>query len=172
MTFGFLAQSHVRMGHLGKMNILFLLLWWIGSSFTKRHKPMHSLKKAMPVIVVSLSVLVNGCTTSSHIMTGTTRSPILVSAVHVYSAPPKNYEEVAILTVESSGWTTQGEKDQAVLKLKQEAASLGANGILLTGVGSASSGMIGSVNPATGTFFAGESNYTTMQARAIFVREE
>lgn len=86
--------------------------------------------------------------------------------------PPKNYEEVAILTVESSGWTTQGEKDQAVLKLKQEAASLGANGILLTGLGTASSGMVGSVNPTTGSFFAGESNYTTMQARAIFVREE
>ena len=127
------------------------------------------MKLNIRVVAVFALVVLSGCATSSHIISGTVRSPTDPALVKLYTSPPPNSEEIAILTVESSGWTTQGEKDIAVAKLKEEAASLGANGVLLTGMGTESLGVVGNVNPQTGTVWAGQSTYTTMRAIAIFV---
>lgn len=113
-----------------------------------------------------------GCASSSHILTGNARPPISAAEVRIFTTLPKKCQEIAILTVESAGWTSQGETDGAVARLKKEAASLGANGVLLINRGTGSSGIVGSVNPQTGAIWAGQSTYTTMEARAIFVTEE
>lgn len=112
------------------------------------------------------------CATSSHIITGTARPRTDPALVKLYTSAPRNSEEIAILTVESSGWTTQGEKDGAVIRLKQEAAGLGANGVLMTAMGTESSGVIGNVNAGTGALWLGQSTYTAIRAMAIFVPKE
>ncbi len=128
----------------------------------------HSAIKS--VLTILVLVLISGCSSSSHILIGTPRAPIDPSQVKLYTSPPPGSEDIAILTVESAGWTSQGEKDRAVAELKQEAALLGANGVVLTGMGTESAGMVGNANPQTGAFMAGQSSYTTMRANAVYVR--
>jgi len=79
--------------------------------------------------------LLAGCA-SSHVLTGTPRAPIDPAQVRIYHGPPPGqYEEIAILNT-SSGALTYGEQNKvnSVLdKLRREAASLGANGVLFQG---------------------------------------
>jgi hypothetical protein len=127
------------------------------------------MKRIRFSVLAALLLALSSCATSSHIVTGKVRPAIRPDQVQVYSSAPPDGEEIAILTVESSGWTTQGEKDMAIAKLKQEAASLGANGILITGMGTESSGVVGNVNPQTGDAVLTQSTYTAIRASAIFV---
>lgn len=130
------------------------------------------MRAIIHVLSLTMIAATFGCASSSHIVTGVTRSPVSPAQVRVFTTPPKKFQEIAILTVESAGWTSQGETDRAIERLKKEAASLGANGVLLVNRGTGSSGIVGSVNPQTGAIWAGQSTYTTMEARAIFVTEE
>ena len=84
------------------------------------------------VIVTSL-----GCA-SSHVMLGKARPPISPEQVNIYSHPPAHYEEIAILEASSKGsWamSQQGKMNKAIERLKEEAAELGANGVLLQATG-------------------------------------
>lgn len=87
-----------------------------------------------PLLLLSALALA-GCATS-HVLTGTPRPPIDPAQVRVYhSLPPGDYEEIAILET-SSGAFTYGEQnkiDAVLRKLREEAASLGANGVLFQG---------------------------------------
>jgi hypothetical protein len=109
----------------------------------------------------SAVLLLAGCA-SSHILTGTPRAPIDPAQVRVYyGAPPVPFEEVAILET-SSGALTYGEqnKTDAVLrKLREEAASLGANGILFQGTADGYGGSGVSVGAGGGRF--GGSSHTS-----------
>ena len=64
------------------------------------------------------------------------------------SAPTGNkYEEIALLDTSSKGSfsiTAQGKTNAVIDRLKAEAAKLGANGILLSGVGDQAAGSVGS----------------------------
>jgi hypothetical protein len=122
--------------------------------------------------IFALLAVLCGCSTSSHIITGTARPRIDPALVKLYTSAPRNSEEVAILTVESSGWTTQGEKDRAVSALKKQAAALGATGVLITKMGTESSGAIGNINAQTGALWLGQSTYTAIRGVAIFVPSE
>jgi hypothetical protein len=123
-------------------------------------------------VVLGVMVLISGCASSSYVISGTPRSPTDPALVRIYTSPPPASEEIAIITVEGSGWTTQGEKDRAVAELKQKAASLGANGVVLIEMGTESSGFVGNMNPQTGAMWAGQSSYTTMRASAVFVHAQ
>jgi hypothetical protein len=66
--------------------------------------------------------------------------------VRVYLHPPARYEEVAIVDAssrESLAFTDQQKMDRVIERLKEEAAGLGANGILLEGVGDQVAGSAG-----------------------------
>jgi hypothetical protein len=66
--------------------------------------------------------------------------------VRVYLHPPARYEEVAIIDAssrESLAFTDQQKMDRVIERLKEEAAGLGANGILLEGVGDQQAGTVG-----------------------------
>ena len=84
---------------------------------------------------------------SSHVMIGKARSPISPEAVQIYTQPPTaKYEEIATLDTSSQGsfsFTAQRKTDQVIKRLKQEAAKLGANGVVLQGIGDQMSGTIG-----------------------------
>ena len=95
--------------------------------------------------LLSICVLV-GCATTSHVITGKTRAPIEPSQVNVYSTAPPNYEEIAVIdaTSRSSGsFGDQKKMDAVIERLKKEAASLGANGVLLQSTGSEYGGGVG-----------------------------
>ncbi len=110
----------------------------------------HALRFA----AASAVLLLAGCA-SSHILTGTPRAPIDPAQVRVYyGAPQVPFEEIAILET-SSGALTYGEqnKTDAVLrKLREEAASLGANGILFQGTADGYGGSGVSVGAGGGRF--------------------
>ena len=93
-----------------------------------------------------LAVLLLGCSTSSHVMIGNARPPISPESVRIYVQPPEKYEEIAALDATSQGSlaiTSQQNMDKAMARLKEEAAKLGANGVLLQGVQDQQSGSIG-----------------------------
>jgi hypothetical protein len=86
-------------------------------------------------VCAALALLLSACATS-HVITGTPRPPIDPSQVRIYYGPPPGqYEEIAILET-SSGALTYGEQnktDAVLAKLRNEAARLGANGVLFQG---------------------------------------
>jgi hypothetical protein len=93
-----------------------------------------------------LAAMLLGCASSSHVMIGTARPPLSPESVRVYLQPPEKYEEIATLDASSQGSfaiTSQQNMDKAIARMKEEAAKLGANGILLQGVQDQQSGSIG-----------------------------
>ena len=98
------------------------------------------------VLVAGLLALLGGCSTSSHVLVGTPRPPISPDSVRVYMQPPPQYEQIAAIDASSKGSLTitgQQNMDKAITRLKEEAAKLGANGVLLQGVQDQQSGAIG-----------------------------
>lgn len=118
-----------------------------------------------------------GCSNSSHIVVGQTRTAISPDQVKLYTKPPANYEEIAIIDASSkSSWaiTDQGKIEKAIERLKIEAASLGANGILI-GVSGTGDLSTGSVGVATGGYgntaygVSGNAMHKTAKGMAIYV---
>jgi len=94
--------------------------------------------RRIPVTIALASMLAGCATPHSHVVVGTQRAPISPNQVRVYLHPPARYEEVAIVDAssrESLAFTDQQKMDRVIERLKEEAAGLGANGILLEGVG-------------------------------------
>jgi hypothetical protein len=96
---------------------------------------------------ILFSVTLAACSMTSHVLVGHAREPVSPEQVQVYLRPPAGYEEIAL--VESSSrrsftFTAQGKTDAVMKRLKQEAASLGANGIVLESVADESAGSAGS----------------------------
>ncbi len=97
-----------------------------------------------------------GCATTSHVITGKPREPIDPSQVTLYSVAPPNYEEIAVIEASSRSSFSFGDQrkmDAVIERLKKEAASLGANGVLLQRTGSDGGG--GGVGAGIGTGIGG-----------------
>jgi hypothetical protein len=97
-------------------------------------------------MAVAAVVVLAGCAASSHVLVGTARTPIAPEQVKIYLQPPPRYEEIATIDASSRGtpvFTDQRKMDRAIGRLKQEAAKLGANGILLEGTSDQQTGGIG-----------------------------
>jgi hypothetical protein len=95
------------------------------------------------VVIATLS----GCASSQVAVVGRVRPAISPEQVQIYLQPPDSkYDEIANLSA-SSRWsysmTAEGKIDKVIARLKREAAKLGANGILLHGVGDQAGGSIG-----------------------------
>ena len=104
-----------------------------------------------------LAVLaLSACATTSHVITGTPRAPIDPSQVTLYTSPPPQYEEIAVIDTSSRSSFAFGEQkkmDAVIERLKKDAASLGANGVLLQHTGSDGGG--GSVGVGVGKSVGG-----------------
>ena len=89
--------------------------------------------------VLLFSLVLTGCASpTSSILIGDARPEIPVAQVKVYLEAPDSYEEIALIEASSDASWSFGEqaKMEAVLKrLKQEAAKVGANGVLLQKTG-------------------------------------
>ncbi len=96
--------------------------------------------KSKLVIALALSLLAAGCASTSKVMLGQARAPVDPATVQIYSTPPAGSVEIAQLESSSAvGFGTQGQTDAAIARLKREAAALGANGVILMGVGAGGS---------------------------------
>lgn len=126
-------------------------------------------------LVFSVAFL-TACQTGSITMTGAARPAINPDDVKIYAEAPAEYEVIALLeSAPGSGWTQQSKHDDALNDLKVKAASLGANGILLTGVedvGSTTNGAGAPVGSNAGVGFGFTQTIQALLAKAIFVRRE
>jgi hypothetical protein len=96
----------------------------------------------LSALVFSVLLLV-ACATTSHVLTGKTRTPTDPSQVKVYSTAPPGYEEIAVIDATSRmsfAFGDQKKMDAVMARLRKEAAALGANGILLQSTGTESGG--------------------------------
>jgi len=85
-------------------------------------------------LAIFLSVLAGGCATSLQIVTGSPRAPISPGEVRVYTQAPPSFEEIAVLNATRESVSSAG-GERAIQKMiesmKNQAALLGANGLLL-----------------------------------------
>jgi hypothetical protein len=83
------------------------------------------------------------CATSSEVLTGVPRSPILPAAVEVYTQAPQSFEEIAVLGASRKSVSSAG-GERAIAKMieamRTQAAQLGANGLLLEDFSDSDSG--------------------------------
>ncbi len=106
----------------------------------------HKTLKLMAVYLLLLA----GCATGTHIITGAQRPALKPDQVKLYQVAPDKFEVVGIVNSRSPGMR-QHNMDDAVNVLKEEAAKIGANGILLGGINPGSE----SVGVASGSGFGG-----------------
>ena len=91
------------------------------------------------IIFSSLTLILLGCYPVSHMIVGDIREPIFPYEVNVYLDFPKEYETIALIEASSEfafkdpsiNITWQSKSDKIIERLKIEAASLGANGIVI-----------------------------------------
>lgn len=100
------------------------------------------------------------------------RAVISVAAVHVYEEPPKHFQEIALI------------EGRSVTELRNNAAAVGANGLLIggearnqgpviglrVGTSSYSYGRQSAVGIDTGASFAIPTGGSVLEATAIYVR--
>ncbi len=121
------------------------------------------------LIVVTLLIL-NACASGSAIVTGKARGPIDPKLVILYLEPPVKYETIGLVNASSdSGFTAQGDMDYAVEELKNQAAKIGANGILLISSGITTTGAIG--NTVNGVTIMSPTTAKALQGKAIYVEK-
>ena len=105
-----------------------------------------------PLLVIAgaltlTAAALGGCASPQVELVGRTRPAISPDQVRIYLQPPAaRYEQIANLTASSSGsfsFTNDGKINKVIERLKYQAARLGANGILLHGVGAESAGSVG-----------------------------
>jgi hypothetical protein len=95
---------------------------------------------------LALSLVAAACAPSSHILVGTPRPAISATEVRVYTAPPPQAQQIALLDAHSdSVFGPGGQKsiDKVIERLKAQAAQLGANGIVLGDVSDRQTGSLG-----------------------------
>jgi len=134
------------------------------------------------IFAIALISMLEGCATSSQILTGSPRAPLPPSDVRVYTQAPQSFEEIAVLGGSRKSVSTAGGEraiEKMIETMKSQAAELGANGLLLeelsdsnavalgTGVGSQTYTHNASINVGVGGSLGVVKK--TAKARAIFV---
>jgi hypothetical protein len=95
------------------------------------------MKFAQLAAISAVALVLTACA-SSAVLVGKTRPPISPDSVKLYVDAPKRFEKVALLEASSKASfsiSSQGKMDVVIQRLKEEAAKLGANGILIQGTG-------------------------------------
>ncbi len=113
---------------------------------------------------------IGGCTTGSAVATGQERSPIDPAAVTLYYDPPADYEVVGIVEAASDAFPFYNKTalERAFAELKEQAAKIGANGVIDWEVGEIKE-MVSHHDPNTGTSYPGWQITKTVKGTAIFV---
>lgn len=94
---------------------------------------MNSIKY---LSVLALPVLLFGCSSGSHVVTGQQMPELEVEQVTIYEeAPAFDYKVIGTVKASSdNGFTEDSRKEKATQELKEQAAKIGANGVILDDV--------------------------------------
>lgn len=124
-------------------------------------------------IAIAAMLALGACATATVVPVGNARTPINQSQVRIYAQPPLHYEVLGILNGNSNmEGTGQAGVTDVIKKLKEQAAKLGANGLLMGKMGQQYSGSIGSASYLGWGNFLGSSAAAysqTTEAQAIYV---
>ena len=113
----------------------------------------------------------SGCATGSAVSVGKSRPTVPVDSVKIYIEAPKKFEVVGMVEAASKGGgSSQSKTNRAVDRLKEEAAKIGANGVLIGNVSSESAGFVGGYN--SGVMYGSNTKNKAVVGKAIFVIEE
>lgn len=124
------------------------------------------------LIAIALLMTITACAAGSGIVTGQKRPPTDPKQVKLLLQPPQNHEVVGMVESRSiGGFTDQDKQNYALEELKKQAASIGANAIVLTGSGaeSATGGSFIKQPYGGGIFVPNQTKNKTLSATAIFV---
>jgi hypothetical protein len=109
-----------------------------------------SRTRALWVVALGVGLVITaltGCVTSRVVVVGHPRPAISPDRVQIYLQPPEaKYQQIADLWASSRAsfaFSAAGKIDKVIERLKSEAAKLGANGILLHGVGDQGTAPVG-----------------------------
>jgi len=89
---------------------------------------------AIELMLAIALTTVSGCATSSQMLTGSPRAPLLPSDVRVYTQAPQSFEEIAVLGASRKSVSSAGGEraiEKMIETMRSQAAQLGANGLLL-----------------------------------------
>ena len=140
---------------------------------------------AIAMMLVIALTTVSGCATSSQMLTGSPRAPLLPSDVRVYTQAPQSFEEIAVLSASRKSVSSAGGEraiEKMIETMRSQAAQLGANGLLLddfsdsdpvavgSGVGSQTYTHNASINVGIGGSLGVVKK--SAKARAIFVTSQ
>lgn len=124
-------------------------------------KHVNQVMKGNSVFGLLAACLLAACANSSSRLVAPARPAIDPAEVRIYRTPPRHYQEIAVLDATSGAkfyhGTRHGEAE-ALQRLKEEAAKVGANGVLVTLLGDRSSGTLG-VGVAGGGVSSGRGNF-------------
>ena len=88
--------------------------------------------KSITIFGLAILLVITGCASSTHHVSGVLRQPLPPEAVMVYRQMPTNAEVVGTVTANSyAGVTTDDANANALQQLRREAGRLGANGVVL-----------------------------------------
>lgn len=85
----------------------------------------------MKNLILSALLIVTGCATGSHVITGRARPMTSPDAVKVYSAKPENAEVLGSVSVREPNGFSHMAGGTMIKVLKEEAAKMGANGLVV-----------------------------------------
>jgi hypothetical protein len=104
-------------------------------------------RRAFVGVTGALIAGLGGCASSQIVLVGQPRPAISPAQVQIYLEPPESpYREIANLSASSRGSlavTAAAKMDKVVTRLKEAAASVGANGVLLHGVSDQTAAALG-----------------------------
>ncbi|MEY2527509.1 MAG: hypothetical protein QOE73_2280 [Verrucomicrobiota bacterium] len=146
------------------------------------------------LLLTSVVCVLASYVSASTVMVGEARPPTNPANVKVYMEPPSRFDRIAIIRKGSGAWAfaDQTQVDEAIAKIRVEAAKVGANGILLQVVETNSSGGLGigvgglgigggpyhhhgwhgGTSVGVGGSFYAPILHKTVQAEAIYVRKK
>ncbi len=90
------------------------------------------MKKLIFSLIILSTFILSGCTTGSTIVTGNIRPEILPTEVQIFTEAPADYEVIGMIDAATEvAFSSQTAQDRTIKKLKDQAAKLGANGVLI-----------------------------------------
>lgn len=113
---------------------------------------------------------ISGCTTGSAVVTGQERSPIDPAAVTLFDDPPADFEVIGIVEASSDVILISAETalERALDELKEQAAKIGANGVIDREVDETRK-MVSHYDPNAGTHYPGWQTTIIVSGTAILV---
>ncbi len=85
----------------------------------------------MKNILFAAVLILTGCATGSHILTGTARPAIAADGVKIYSTMPANAQVIGLVNSENGFRYKQPGMNSVTEKIKAEAGKIGANGVVI-----------------------------------------